>query len=89
MRGTGPALSASLGQKQVSRTLRAMGLHIEDEYICPRSGYSIDIMIHDATPIVYQGRGAHGEGGGRIAIEFDGGSTIFLGFVGTRPAACC
>ncbi len=29
--------------KQVSDTLRGMGLSVEDEFRCPKSGYSIDM----------------------------------------------
>ena len=34
-------------QQQVSETLRRMGLSVEDEVRCPKSGYSIDMIVHD------------------------------------------
>ena len=30
----------------LSKTLRDMGLSVEDEVRCPKSGYSIDILVH-------------------------------------------
>jgi hypothetical protein len=35
----------SATQMQVSETLRHMGLSVEDEVRCPKSGYSIDILV--------------------------------------------
>ena len=34
-------LSTLLSQQQVSDTLRGMGLSVEDEFRCPKSGYTI------------------------------------------------
>jgi hypothetical protein len=65
------ASAASKTQQQVSETLRHMGLLVEDEVRCPKSGYSIDMIVHDS------GRRMGGE---RIsststwAVEFDGPS---------------
>ena len=56
-------------QQQVSETLRHMGMSVEDEVRCPKSGYSIDMMVHDS------GRGMGGERNsstGTWAVEFDG-----------------
>jgi hypothetical protein len=54
----------SASQQQVSDTLRGMGLSVEDEFQCPKSGYSIDMRVQDK-------RGDVGVG---WAIEFDGPS---------------
>jgi hypothetical protein len=54
----------SASQQQVSDTLRGMGLSVEDEFQCPKSGYSIDMRVQDK-------RGDLGVG---WAIEFDGPS---------------
>jgi hypothetical protein len=64
-----PAPSAT--QQQVSETLRHMGMSVEDEVRCPKSGYSIDMMVHDS------GRGMGGERSsstGTWVVEFDGPS---------------
>ena len=64
----------SATQQQVSETLRHMGLLVEDEVRCPKSGYSIDMMVHDS------GLGMGGErrsSTGTWAVEFDG-PTHFL-----------
>ncbi len=61
----------SATQQQVSETLRHMGMLVEDEVRCPKSGYSIDMMVHDS------GRGMGGERSsstGTWAVEFDGPS---------------
>jgi hypothetical protein len=63
--------SSSVAQQQVSETLRHMGLSVEDEARCPKSGYSIDLMVHDS------GRGNRGERSSSTstwAVEFDGPS---------------
>ena len=66
------AKAASSGtQQQVSETLRHMGMSVEDEVRCPKSGYSIDMMVHDS------GRGREGERSsstGTWVVEFDGPS---------------
>jgi len=61
----------SATQQQVSETLRRMGMSVEDEVRCPKSGYSIDMMVHDS------GRGMGGErrsSTGTWTVEFDGPS---------------
>jgi hypothetical protein len=40
----GVPVHPSASQKQVSDTLRGMSLSVEDEFRCPKSGYSIDII---------------------------------------------
>jgi len=62
-------LAPSAMQQQVSETLRHMGLSVEDEVRCPKSGYSIDMIVHDS------GRGNGGERSSSTntwAVEFDG-----------------
>jgi hypothetical protein len=51
----------SVTQQQVSQTLRRLGLSVEDEARCPKSGYSIDMLAH-----VHElpGRGEEQQGGG-------------------------
>ena len=39
----------SASQQQVGKTLRDMGLSVEDEVRCPKSGYSIDMLVHDSV----------------------------------------
>jgi hypothetical protein len=59
----------SATQQHVSETLRHMGLSVEDtEVRCPKSGYSIDIIVHDC------GRRMGGERSSTVpwAVEFDG-----------------
>ena len=61
----------SVTQRQVSETLRHMGLTVEDEARCLSSGYSIDMLVHDS------GRGMGGEKNnskGTWSVEFDGPS---------------
>ena len=63
----GRPVAPSATQKQVSETLRHMGLSVEDEVRCPKSGYSIDMIA----------LGMGGEsisGGGAWAVEYDGPS---------------
>jgi hypothetical protein len=70
-----------------------MGLSEEDQVRCPKSGYSIDMILHDS------GRGMEGERSrstGTWAVEFDGpshfftsraptGGTLASGAAGPRP----
>jgi hypothetical protein len=58
----GSRTAPSPTQQQVSETLRHMGLSVEDEVRCPKSGYSIDMYVHDSSR------------GGVWAVEFDGPS---------------
>jgi len=59
----------SANQQQVSETLRHMGMSVEDEVRCPKSGYSIDmIVVHDRALETGGERSS-----GRVwAVEFDG-----------------
>ena len=61
----------SATQQQVSETLRHTGMSVEDEVRCPKTGYSIDMIVQDS------GRGMGGERNsstGTWAVEFDGPS---------------
>ena len=55
----------SASQQQVSDTLRGMGLSVEDEFRCPKSGYSIDMRVNANS--------STGAAAG-WAVEFDGPS---------------
>ena len=57
----------SSGQQQVSDTLRGMDLSVEDEFRCPKSGYSVDMRVHDNA------QSSTGAAAG-WAVEFDGPS---------------
>ena len=63
---------ASESQEEVSAILRGIGLSVENEFRCPKSGYSIDMRVQD--------RGLEGSSGcgAGWAVEFDGPSH-FLG----------
>jgi hypothetical protein len=45
----GAQTNPSATQQRVSETMRHMGLLVEDEVRCPKSGYSIDMIVHDST----------------------------------------
>jgi hypothetical protein len=64
-------------QQHVRRALCGMGLWVEEEARCPRSGYSIDMLVREPSPSA----DAHGESAARAtvewAVEFDG-PTHFL-----------
>jgi hypothetical protein len=59
----------SVSQREVSETLRSMGLSVEDEARCPTSGFSIDMLVvQDALAA-----GSETSIRGRAwAVEFDG-----------------
>jgi hypothetical protein len=61
----------SATQQQVSETLRILGLSVEDEARCPKSGYSIDMLVHDSALEI---GGERSRWGGPWAVEFDGPS---------------
>jgi hypothetical protein len=46
-----------------------MGLSVEDEVRCPKSGYSIDMLVHDSALEI---GGERSSTGGLWAMEFDG-----------------
>jgi hypothetical protein len=50
----GTPTAPSVTQQQVSETLRRMGLWVEDEVRCPKSGYSIDMIAvaYGSTPVM-------------------------------------
>jgi hypothetical protein len=66
----GQPLKKSATQQQVSDTLRGMGLSVEDEFRCPKSGYSIDMRVRDMRA------NANSRTGAAVgwAVEFDGPS---------------
>ena len=66
----GVPVHPSASQQQVSDTLRGMGLSVEDECRCAKSGYSIDMRVHDMRVI---GKSSTGAAAG-WAVEFDGPS---------------
>jgi hypothetical protein len=66
----GSPVHPSASQQQVSDTLRGMGLSVEDEFRCPKSGYSIDMRVN-----VKSSTGA----AAGWAVEFDGPSHFLTG----------
>ena len=48
----GSETTPSATQQQVSETLCDMGLSVEDEIHCPKSGYFIDMLVEEATAAV-------------------------------------
>jgi len=67
----GAKSAPSATQQQVSETLRHMGLSVEDEVRCPKSGYSIDMIVHDSG---WRMGGERSSSTGTWAVEFDGPS---------------
>ena len=65
---------ASESQEEVSVILRGIGLSVENEFRCPKSGYSIDMRVRDRG---LEGSSSSGCGSGWV-VEFDGPSH-FLG----------
>ena len=66
----GAPVHPSASQQQVSDTLRGKGLSVEDEFRCPKSGYSIDMRVHDLRVNTKSSTGA----AAGWAVEFDGPS---------------
>jgi hypothetical protein len=66
----GSPVPPSASQQQVSDTLRGMGLSVEDEFRCPKSGYSIDMRVN-----VKSSTGA----AAGWSVEFDGPSHFLTG----------
>jgi hypothetical protein len=60
----------SASQQQVSDTLRDMGLSVEDEFRCQKSGYSIDMRVHETC---ITAKSSTGTAAG-WAVQFDGPS---------------
>jgi len=72
----GTRVTPSATQQQVSKTLRSMGLRVEDEFRCPKSGYSFDMLVsmpHDIAPAM-GGEGTSTSRDGTWVVEFDGPS---------------
>jgi hypothetical protein len=53
----GSPVQPSVGQQQVSDALREMGLSVEDEFRCPKSGYSIDMRARHVHKLKQHHRG--------------------------------
>jgi hypothetical protein len=68
----GTQTNPSAAQKRVSKTLRDMGLSVEDEARCPKSGYSIDMNVHVHDSALETG--GERRSGRTWALEFDGPS---------------
>ena len=64
----GQPAKVSASQQKVSDTLRGMGLLVEDEFRCPKSGYSIDMRVHEMCVNAKSSKGADVG----WAVEFDG-----------------
>ena len=64
----------SATQQQVSETLCRMGLSVEDEVHCPKSGYSIDMLVSSVHSSALEIGGERSSKGGSWAVEFDGPS---------------
>jgi hypothetical protein len=65
----GTATAPSATQQEVSKMLGCMGLSVEDEARCPRSGYSIDMLVHRSALAMGGEKSSRGEA---WAVEFDG-----------------
>ena len=66
----GSHVQPSASQQQVSNALRDMGLSVENEFRCPKSGYSIDMRVHDMC----RRANSSTEASVGWAVEFDGPS---------------
>ena len=64
------SLHPSVSQQQVSDTMRGMDLAVEDEFRCPKSGYSIDMRVYDLRVTLERSTGS----ATGWAVEFDGPS---------------
>ena len=62
----------SATQQQVSETLRHIGLSVEDEVRCPKSGYSIDMLVHDKPWGALVIGGERSSSARTWAVEYDG-----------------
>jgi hypothetical protein len=68
----GAPLDPSATQQQVSETLRHIGLSVEDEVRCPKSGYSIDMLVHDKLWGALVIGGERSSSARTWAVEYDG-----------------
>jgi hypothetical protein len=75
----GQPVYPSVTQQQVSDTLRGMGLSVEDEFRCPKSGYSIDMRVHESAKSSTAGAAAG------WAVEFDGPSHFLDCYIRPQP----
>jgi hypothetical protein len=66
----GVPVHPSASQQHVSDTQRSLSLSVEDEFRCPKSGYSIDMRVHD---MLVNAKSSTGAVAG-WAVEFDGPS---------------
>jgi hypothetical protein len=66
------ATQASASQQQVRKALRRMRLSVEEEARCPRSGYSLDMLVHHTPALGQTDTGTTVGRGGGWAVEFDG-----------------
>jgi hypothetical protein len=64
--GSKTAPSATL--QQVSKTLFHMGLSVEDEVRCPKSGYSIDMLMCTTAPWGLEARAAAARARGQSSL---------------------
>ena len=67
----------SRSQHEVGQTLRGMHMWVEDEVVCPRSGYSIDMWLHHSPVLQQSGKASWQGDKDGWAVEFDG-PTHFL-----------
>jgi hypothetical protein len=81
----GAPLDPSATQQQVSETLRHIGLSVEDEVRCPKSGYYIDMLVHDKALAM---GGERNSSASTWAVEYDGPSHFSCerGANGCHPA---
>jgi hypothetical protein len=69
----GQPIKESATQQQVSDILRGMGLSVDDEFRCPKSGYAIDMRVHKKDDMPETAKSSTGAAEG-WAVEFDGPS---------------
>ena len=69
--------TVSKSQQQVRQTLQGMHLWVDEEVICPRSGYSIDVWVHNSPVLQQTGNTSWLGVKDGWAVEFDG-PTHFL-----------
>ena len=69
--------TSSKSQLEVSRALIGMGLSVQDEARCLKSGHSLDMFVHDTPVLHFSGRESAIAHTGAWVVEFDG-PTHFL-----------
>jgi len=65
----GAQTNPSAAKQQVSKTLSDMRLSVEDEVRCPKSGYSIDMLVHERALAM---GGERSSSARKWAREYDG-----------------